>query len=194
MRRSCVLHEWAGDLSHVAACTASSTSPLDPDILPFSPNSRFAVRRRQSCSWHLPLSLGLFGMPPLADEQDITHDMKVGWGQTALISCLLALSPSAMRVGKSVSPYSRFDYKEKVELLVVRSSIALSLRPALERYSPLTLRWGPQCFFSACRQASPSHSVKTPSLAVVGRRSIARVLPPPCSGRLYGRVYQSLRP
>ena len=93
--------------SHVTACTASCTSPLDNDISPSSPYSRFAVRRRRSCSWHIPLTLGLFGLPPLADEPDITH-CEGGRGQTALISCLLTLSPSIMRFSKSVSPYSRF--------------------------------------------------------------------------------------
>ena len=77
MRQPCVLHEQAGDSLHVAIRVALCTSVLHPDIFPLSPYSRFAVRRRQSGSWHVPLSLSLFGLPPLAYKPDITHVVKV---------------------------------------------------------------------------------------------------------------------
>ena len=74
-----------------------------------------------------------------------------GRGQTALISRLLALFPSALRVESN-----------------------LISTPWLDN----TLRCGPQRGLQ--RSYSNTHSVKTASLVVIGQCSIARVLPPPC--------------
>ena len=71
----------------------SCTSPLDPDISPFAPYSRFAVRRRRSCSWYVPMSACPAAVFSACRRAQHHTRCEGGRGQTAFISGLLAFSP-----------------------------------------------------------------------------------------------------
>ena len=78
--------------------------------LPTGKQARFAVRRRRSCSEHVPLSLGLFGL-------QTSHGMCGGRGQTALINAKAvhvgkreAFMGEQPEVGLSVCPLSPYSW------------------------------------------------------------------------------------